>query len=276
MIRHQMIVPLLCVATVLVLMVLFFPHQKLSVAERTNFSVEKFSGETPLPDLSKVRDINLRKSRFFEYLLPLVQAENHRLADIRRRLVYIQRYANLNRQLDAEDLSWFDAALVEFRMAGRDVKGETFWQDLFLRADQLPAELVLVQAAIESAWGTSRFAREGNNLFGQWCFTPGCGMVPEGRSVGDTHEVARFASVGQSVASYMRNLNSGYAYDELREIRANLRLEGKPVTAVDLARGLDNYSERGDDYINDLLAMLRFNIPIIDKIRSPGPDKPEA
>lgn len=276
MIRHQVIVPLLGVAAVLLLWLWVFPLKDHPTDSHPFFPKLQTVQYKPLPDLSGERDIHRRKIRFFEYLLPVVRAENHRLADIRQRLVYIQEAGILGHDLDDDDQSWFESTLIEFRMANEDVKQPQFWPDLFVRVDQIPESLVLVQAANESAWGTSRFAQEGNNLFGQWCFSPGCGMVPEGRPEGEIYEVVRFESVAHSVAAYMRNLNTGHAYDGLRKIRADLRLEGQTVTAVHLAQGLIRYSQRGEDYISELLAMLRVNTPIIDEIRSPGPDKPEA
>ena len=126
----------------------------------------------------------------------------------------------------------------------------------------------LLQAAIESAWGTSRFAREGNNLFGQWCFSPGCGIVPDERPIGEGYEVASFETVLESVASYMRNLNTGWAYRELREIREQMRLDGRQPDPAEFADGLLSYSERGPVYIEVIRSMLRHNAEVIDEAKS--------
>ena len=275
MIRHQIVIPLLGFVSILVLLLVFLPQEQST----GDFSV--LAGYQPmtsfaLPDLSNERNIHRRKVRFFEYLLPVVQNENLRLADIRQRLVYIQEHDRLGHQLSTADQTWLVGILVEFRLSGMAERQEQFWTELYLRVDQIPETLVLVQAANESAWGTSRFAREGNNLFGQWCFSPGCGMVPEGRPEGEIYEVARFTSVSHAVAAYMRNLNTGRSYEGLRKKRARSRREGKLVSAADLAKGLVRYSQRGEEYISELLVMLRINSPIIEEIRSPGPDKPEA
>ncbi len=275
MIRHQVIVPISGVVSLLVLLLFFYPQQHLRDVH-PGFSRYDTPVAGPMPDLSSERNIRLRKVRFFEYLLPVVQNENQRLADIRRRLVYIQEIERLGRKPGAADSRWLDLILKEFRLPLSEDHTAEFWKELFLRVDQIPETLVLVQAANESAWGTSRFAREGNNLFGQWCFSPGCGIVPEGRPQGETYEVARFESIAHAVAAYMRNLNTGEAYQGLREKRAEFRRRGQTATAADLAGGLLRYSQRGEDYISELLGMLRVNIPIIEEIRSPGPDKPEA
>jgi len=276
LIRHQTIVPLFGMATVLILVLWFVPHGELSTGAISLISQDQVFEAGPLPDLSGERNIRQRKEKFFKYLMPVIQFENHRLADIRQRLVYIQECIRFGHKLAAEDQSWFDETLVDFRLADQDVSGKQFWPLVFMRVDQFPVDLVLVQAANESAWGTSRFAREGNNLFGQWCFSPGCGMVPEGRPEGETYEVARFDSIPHAVAAYMRNLNTGHAYDRLREIRAEKRHQGEVASAAELAGGLIYYSQRREDYVSELLAMLKVNAPIIDEIRSSGPDKPEA
>jgi Bax protein len=134
---------------------------------------------------------------------------------------------------------------------------------LLRRVDVVPETLVLVQAANESGWGTSRFALEGLNFFGQWCFRRGCGIVPENRPDGMNHEVRIFKSVNASIRSYLRNINTHAAYLELRLLREQRRAEGKDIRALDLTPGLLSYSERGEDYIDELNAMIRVNRPMI-------------
>jgi len=109
--------------------------------------------------------------------------------------------------------------------------------------DTIPPSLALAQAANESAWGTSRFARQAHNYYGQWCFEKGCGIVPDRRDANKSHEVAAFDSPRESVARYLHNLNSNSA----------------PVTGIALAAGLGKYSERGADYISELRSMIEFN-----------------
>ena len=123
----------------------------------------------------------------------------------------------------------------------------------------IPNSLALVQAANESAWGTSRFARDANNYFGQWCFTRGCGLIPANRIEGAHHEVQRFSSPKESVASYLNNLNTHNAYAQLRSIRSNAVKNGEPITGYLLAAGLGKYSERGEAYIEEIRTMIRVN-----------------
>jgi Bax protein len=133
------------------------------------------------------------------------------------------------------------------------------WDDLLRRVDAIPASLALAQSANESAWGTSRFAKDGSNFFGQWCYDAGCGLVPSKRNAGASHEVAVFDSPEESVASYLLNLNTNRAYTELRSIRASLRARNKEISGEALAAGLRKYSERGDAYVKELRSMIRYD-----------------
>ncbi len=225
-------------------------------------------GQVSLPDFSNDQDVPTKKLRFFRFLLPLVDEENERLLDLRMRLSYIHDHVRWNRDVDHEDRAWLMDVIEEFRIPETDIHSDTFWEIALLRVDALPDHLVLAQAANESAWGTSRFAREGNNLFGQWCFREGCGLIPNDRPAGATYEVARFDSVGQSIGSYMHNLNTGRTYRHLREIRASARSEGLQPDASAMAAGLMSYSERGEDYIQELRSMIRYNADVIEEARA--------
>jgi Bax protein len=141
----------------------------------------------------------------------------------------------------------------------KDNKLETLAKKLLLHLDQIPTSMVLAQAAIESAWGTSRFVQIGNNFFGQWCFKKGCGMIPAARSEDAKHEVKNFDSPEESIATYFGNINKHAAYKELRELRAQARKEGKPLSGLELVAGLENYSQRGEDYVEELRSVIRSN-----------------
>ncbi|MEN8007400.1 MAG: glucosaminidase domain-containing protein [Candidatus Krumholzibacteriota bacterium] len=224
--------------------------------------------ETPLPDFTDYRDVNAKKLRFFGFLLPMVDEENERLLDLRTRLSYIYEHVRWDRDVDTEDRVWLHDVIEEFRIPETDIHAEEFWEIALQRVDAVPDHLVLAQAANESAWGTSRFAREGNNLFGQWCFRQGCGLVPADRPEGASYEVARFDSVSQSIGSYMHNLNTGRTYQQLREIRAKARSNGHEPDATAMAAGLMSYSERGEEYITELRSMIRYNSNVIEEARA--------
>lgn len=219
-----------------------------------NASVESIQ----LPEMAAIADVREKKDTFFTFLEPIVEAMNQKIQAERAWLRVIQQKIEQDEVLD----TWQTALLEElaaYYKVDEEAGSEAFFDQMFHRVDTIPASLVLAQAANESAWGTSRFAVEGNNLFGQWCFTKGCGLVPAGRSDGARHEVKVFDSVAQSVAAYLRNLNTHHQYASLRSIRAELRFLKIPVDSTYLAWGLEGYSIRGVHYIRELIDMIQYN-----------------
>ncbi|WP_101757522.1 glucosaminidase domain-containing protein [Oceanicoccus sp. KOV_DT_Chl] len=209
-----------------------------------------------LPDFAVYQSVKEKKTAFFNFVLQFVREENRRIAKLREALLRLQQNSE---QLTQKERIWLKS-LAEYYRVKVEAKAMTrVIAELTLRVDQIPPSLALAQAANESAWGTSRFAIEGNNLFGQWCFSKGCGLIPDGRISGAMHEVASFDSPKQSVESYIRNINAGRAYKDLRSIRAQLRQEQQPISGYELAAGLMSYSERGEDYIKEVRRMMRIN-----------------
>ena len=146
-----------------------------------------------------------------------------------------------------------------------DGKKAVPWLQLKKRVDTIPRSLALVQAAVESAWGTSRFARQGNNLFGEHCVTDGCGIPPKGLDDA-AFEVETFDAVAQSVRSYMHNLNTHPAYETFRKKRHAFRRRGEKPDAHELAKALHPYSERDQAYTRNLQAMLNQNQKLIQTL----------
>ena len=219
---------------------------------------ESKQASKPVPDFSSFENVSNRKSAFFDYLRPEVEKQNEYLLSLRHYIQTTQRKLANGDSLSEDDnerLSW----LVKEYGVKSSVDTSEKISRLLQKVDILPVELVLVQAANESAWGTSRFAREGYNFFGLWCFRRGCGFVPSQRNEGAAHEVARFDNLSRATYTYMRNLNRHKAYKDLRSIRARLRMNQMPVTGMALAEGLMKYSERGAAYVEELQAMIRFN-----------------
>ncbi len=225
----------------------------------TLFSCEQ-KQKTPVPDFGSIQDTQSKKAKFFEFLGPIVKTENQKILASRERLLKVY-----NRSQPQGQVAWWDQAWLRDLAQAYGVEldeanpGQKAWQTLLRRVDLVPASLVLVQAAIESAWGTSRFAREGNNFFGEHCTSKGCGIVPEDRSPGQEWEVEVFASPDESVASYLRNINTHKAYLALRTLRAKMRKKGKAPDAMTLATAMQAYSERGRAYVEDIRAMIRAN-----------------
>lgn len=208
------------------------------------------------PDFRAIPDPTMRKTRFFEYLGPAVQRVNAEARDRRARLLEIEARHQRD-DLARADRRWLDSMAERYRVTADSIDARI--TALKGRLDVLPGALVIAQAAIESGWGTSRFAREGNNLFGEWCFQEGCGMVPQRRGANASHEVRWFPGVTDSIRSYFRNLNSHPAYAGLRERRAEARTAGREPSALDLAGGLNKYSERGAVYVEEVRTVIRAN-----------------
>jgi len=184
--------------------------------------------------------------------------------------VFIHTIAKAAQSGNAESLkirTWLAQRYVYFRLSPQDqaivldladeywvnVDDKSFKQvvgELLIKIDEVPPSLVVAQAINESGWGRSRFAREANNLFGMWCYTPGCGLVPERRRANDKHEVKRYASIQDSVDEYLRNINRNEAYIELRELRARQRQRMQLLSGEYLAQGLSEYSSIGAEYVN--------------------------
>lgn len=219
-----------------------------------------------LPDFDIEGPVELRKEAFFGYLAPLVQVENAEIAAQRDRLLALDERLSAGQDAGWWDRRWLRARAIEYELeadADRSI-AETV-AELKLRIDTVPPALALVQAAAESAWGRSRFAREANNLFGQWCYEPGCGLVPNRRPEGAVHEVAAFDSPRESVQRYLNILNTHPAYAPLRRIRAALREQGERPRALALADGLMRYSERRQAYVEEVKAVIRANRPLIEE-----------
>lgn len=211
----------------------------------------------PLPDFSQFERVQDKKAAFFGYMLPMITAENQRILAVRKQLLAIQErgypVAKANKKMLLDVAERYSIAAPE------SLAEPELMRILLRRVDLVPASLALAQSANESAWGTSRFARQGNNLFGQWCFKRGCGMVPKARDDGAVHEVAAFKSTQKSVDAYIHNINTGSAYTQLRKLREKRRSESKPIDGYTLAAGLERYSERGHEYIKEIRAMIGFN-----------------
>ncbi len=214
-----------------------------------------------LPDFAAISDVREKKQAFFRYLEPMIEAHNTRVRMSRRQLEAWRAQRAAGDRL-GDEVRAVLAVLGERYRVDVPAQGPIPMERLdalLACVDVIPPSLVLAQAATESAWGTSRFAREANNLFGEWCFTAGCGLVPNRRSQGATHEVERFATVSASIDSYFHNLNSHPAYAELRAIRARARQAASTISGADLAAGLTLYSERGEDYVDELRLIIRVN-----------------
>jgi Bax protein len=221
-------------------------------------SVPPFILETIPADINSSVSTAAKKRTFFMGLLPMVLLVNQEIENERTEIQEILERRSESR-LQTDDRERLSEISKRYGLRGNPFVDHRTRSRLLRRVDTIPPALVLAQAANESGWGTSRFAREGNNLFGQWTFKPGSGIVPKGRPSGATYEVRKFPSLYQSIRSYMNNLNRHGAYRKLREIRYELRKSGQPVSGMELAKGLLKYSQRGEEYIREIQVMIRQN-----------------
>jgi len=216
-----------------------------------------------LPDFTLITDVDARKQQFFDFLEAYVNAENKRLLQRRESLaMFSQILANGHRLSPSERLNLAKHALdyrIDFNSdAGQ--RGDTaLVAQLLRRVDVIPVSLVLAQAANESAWGTSRFAVDGNNLFGQWCYEEGCGFVPLARDNKASHEVRKFNTIAAAVSAYFRNINTHPSYSNFRRMREKMREQEKNLDPIQLAYGLESYSQRGDNYIDEVQTIIQQN-----------------
>lgn len=241
----------------------YYQYEKQDQEEAVSVSYSQAKKVGKAPDFTRFDDVSEKKQAFFDYLRPGIELENQRVKKERSRLDIIQRRFKKG-QLTAKDRQYASELGERYNVQLPEGGIDQAWLETMLhRVDVLPESLVLVQAANESAWGTSRFARKANNYFGQWCYSEGCGVVPLKRGDDMSHEVAKFKSVQQSIHGYFMNVNRNHAYEDLREIRYQRHVKDKSLTdteaAIALTNGLLRYSERGEDYVKDIKTMIMHN-----------------
>ena len=209
-----------------------------------------------------------KKEIFYRFMLPLALRANELVRERRGRLQQMAAKLADGKPLSDEQLEELRVTATFLRIrdeaAAAELNNETVELSEVIdaalyRLDEIPAGLVLGQAAYESGYGTSRFAVQGNALFGQWTYG-GDGLVPQQqrKQLGD-HRIASYEWPFDSVRGYFLNLSSHPAYEDLRALRAKLKREGKPVTSLALVDGLRRYSERGQAYVDTLKGIIRKN-----------------
>jgi uncharacterized FlgJ-related protein len=199
------------------------------------------------------------KKRFFIFVFaPLILRSNELILEERRQLEAMLKKPTLS----DTDQKWLKDLAVDYGLAAADSTLDASSIDrteLLARVDAVPVSLALAQAATESGWGTSRFADEGNALFGQWSWSKSA-MIPENaRAELGHYGVRAFETPFHSIAAYMDNLNSHARYAKFRAARAAARAAGKPASGLDLVDTLDAYSERGADYVKEIRQMIQRN-----------------
>ena len=223
----------------------------------TNYSLEdvrknklvKPVSLTLLP--SEIKDIEnpkKRKNLFIQIILPLVIKENNNIKLDRKKLFSI-----LNKSRNSKkEKNWIEKKFLQYGVINKDLS------TLKVRMDEVPISLTIAQAAKETGWGTSRFAQEGNALFGQWTWS-GEGIKPAAADDKSTHKVMKFKVLQASVKAYQRNLNTHSSYRNFRSARAELREQEKELDSLILSEHLEKYAETGKEYIKILQQIIRQN-----------------
>jgi len=208
-------------------------------------------------------DVVTKKRVFFRLIGPLVLRSNELIQADRERLESGIKAFRAGKTVGPSELAFLGKTAVDYKLAepGKDIdfNDRALQEEMLQRVDTLPTSLVLAQAAEESGWGTSRFAVEGNSLFGMWTWGDK-GITPkQQRADLGNYKIASHETPLESVSAYMRNLNTNRSYEALRKRRAELRRAGKKVTGWDLAGTLTSYSERGKAYVDSLHALMKTN-----------------
>ncbi len=204
---------------------------------------------TLLPnEIKMIENTNKRKEFFIQIVLPLILKENNNIKLDRKRLFNIINKSN-NTDLEKK---WLDKKYKQYGIPSKDLS------TLKIRMDEVPVSLALAQAAKETGWGTSRFAQEGNALFGQWTWS-GEGLKPKDADKNEGHKVMKFNVLQASVRAYQRNLNTHSSYKEFRKERAKLRDKGLPLNSIILSKFLNEYAETGNQYVEVLQKIIKQN-----------------
>ena len=199
-------------------------------------------------DLDALQSTKLKKETFIKIVLPLIVAENERILEDREKLIMLSK-KKFTTDLEKQ---WIRQKLLEYKVKKGNLK------ELIIRMDIIPTSIALAQAAKESGWGTSRFALEGNAIFGQWTWS-GKGIAPLDRESDKNHKILKFPILRASVKAYQNNLNTHKSYVKFRQKRSALRDKKKKIAGLELTETLNNYAQTGSEYTKILNQIIRQN-----------------
>jgi len=203
---------------------------------------------TRLPkDLNQIKSIKEKKETFLQILLPLIVAENQKIKEDRKYLFKI-----LKENESTERKKWLNKKYKSYKVSDKNIN------ELIEKIDIIPTSIALAQAAKESGWGTSRFALEGNAIYGQWTWN-GDGIEPLEKTKDQNHKILKFPLLRASVKAYISNLNSHRGYKNFRVKRLEMRKQNKQLTGLDLIHELDNYAQTGKEYTKILEKIIEQN-----------------
>ena len=229
--------------------------EMLEIFEKYDFSIDSFLKDdsanliifSSLPDdFMEIEPVNERKKLFIQTLLPIIYSENLKILEDRKKI--LDWWSESQGENFSRDFwpSWL------FELSEKYDTNDSNLGNLLIKVDIIPISMALSQAAIESGWGTSRYLREGNAIYGQYTFEKNKGIVPAERDSSKKFFIRKFENLSESTKSYFKNINTHLAYESLREERKKLRMNGETLSGLKLAGFLTSYSERKEDYVNDV------------------------
>lgn len=224
-----------------------------------DLSRAKKSGSSTAGIESEQRVISDSKKAFIDLLTPIVRAENRRILLVREEVQGLAGHVRQGGRLSQVQSDRVKTLVRSYRVKAEGMGSSARLESLLEHIDIIPASLALAQAAGESGWGTSRFTREANNLFGIWTYDEEKGLLPKNREKGKKHFIRKFDGLADSVRYYMHMLNSHPAYSDLRELRKKQRRSSGPVQGYELAKGLLKYSAKGEQYIALIQTIIQQN-----------------
>ena len=204
-------------------------------------------------DFMQIQPVIERKRLFINTLIPIIYSENLQILNDRKRIL------DWWRESDGENFSRDFWPQWLFELSEKYASSDSNLGNLLVRVDIIPLSLALAQAAIESGWGTSRYSREGNAVFGQYTFDESKGLKPRNRNMDEEFFIKKFSNLSESVRSYLKNINTHLAYADFREERKKLRMSGENLSGYKLVNFLKDYSERKEFYIKDVKEIMTSN-----------------
>ena len=236
--------------------------EMLEIFKKYEFSVDSFLNDesanliifSSLPDdFMEIKSVNERKKLFINTLLPIIYSENLKILEDRKKILdwwNESQGENFSRDFWP---SWL------FELSEKYETSDSNLGNLLMKVDVIPISMALAQAAIESGWGTSRYLREGNAIYGQYTFEKDRGIRPERRESNKKFFIKKFSNLSESTRSYFKNINTHRAYGDFREERKKLRMNGVKLSGVKLVKFLTSYSERRDEYVKDVENIIQSN-----------------
>ena len=235
-------------------MIEIFNKYKFSVDNLLNNQSSNLVIFSSLPrDFMDIQPVIERKRLFINTLIPIIYSENLQILNDRKKIL------DWWRESDGENFSRDFWPQWLFELSEKYGSSDSNLGNLLIRVDIIPISLALAQAAIESGWGTSRYSREGNAVFGQYTFDESKGLKPKDRNKNDEFFIKKFSNLSESVRSYLKNINTHLAYADFREERKKLRMSGENLSGYKLVNFLKDYSERREFYIKDVKEIMSSN-----------------